>query len=271
MSPYLSTDVPPGDARLLIGSPECPECPECPEGRGSDSAAQQVANRSREKLDPDPRSWVNPTGYPDSLALCVIDSIQSIGVRYTSVGNVLDRYRLYRRESGAEPSTDGVEELLTTFTGVGGTSIWASKIGNQHKTSTRAGAPLKAEAVWAAAQALKQLGVLTAEDLRGTSGEALERTKAAWLGVPGQRSGIAWRYVLMLAGVPGVKPDRMIRRFVAAALSVPLNKVTADVAGDAVTRAANILGVDVKALDHAIWRWQSGRTPPSASGAPATG
>lgn len=65
MSPYLSTDVPPGDARLLIGSPECPECPECPEGRGSDSAAQQVANRSREKLDPDPRSWVNPTGYPD--------------------------------------------------------------------------------------------------------------------------------------------------------------------------------------------------------------
>jgi len=36
--------------------------------------------------------------------------------------------------------------------------------------------------------------------------------------------------------------DRMIRRFVAAALSVPLNKVTADVAGDAVTRAADILG-----------------------------
>jgi hypothetical protein len=45
-----------------------------------------------------------------------------------------------------------------------------------------------------------------------------EQLKQAWLAVPGQRSGISWRYLLMLAGIPEVKPDRMIRRFVADAL-----------------------------------------------------
>jgi hypothetical protein len=46
--------------------------------------------------------------------------------------------------------------------------------------------------------------------------------EAAWRAVPGQRSGITWQYVQMPAGIPGVKPDRMICRFVADALGCPV-------------------------------------------------
>ena len=60
---------------------------------------------------------------------------------------------------------------------------------------------------------------------------------------------------LMLAGVAEVKPDRMIRRFVATALGV------ADV--DPQTAASLLVqvqrgspGVSLRALDHAIWQYQ---------------
>jgi hypothetical protein len=37
----------------------------------------------------DPNLWFTPDGYPDSLALCIIDSIYSTGARYSSVVNVV--------------------------------------------------------------------------------------------------------------------------------------------------------------------------------------
>ncbi|WGJ88050.1 hypothetical protein [Gordonia sp. SMJS1] len=43
-------------------------------------------------------------GYSDGLALCVIDSVQSTGVSYSSVEKVVARYRSYRREQGGDPN-----------------------------------------------------------------------------------------------------------------------------------------------------------------------
>jgi len=43
-----------------------------------------------------------PDGYPDSLALCIIDSIYSTGARYSSVVNVVGRYRDYRTGQGRQ-------------------------------------------------------------------------------------------------------------------------------------------------------------------------
>jgi len=60
----------------------------------------------------------------------------------------------------------------------------------------------------------------------------------------------------MLAGVPGVKPDRMILRFVGEATrSAPSPARAAEL----VTQAAVELGVDPRMLDHRIWQVQSGR------------
>ncbi|WP_235659432.1 hypothetical protein [Mycobacteroides abscessus] len=80
-----------------------------------------------------------PAGYHDGLALCVIDSVQSTGVTYSSVENVVARYRAYRRERSGDPNRDGVAELLGTVDELDGPDGWASRIGNSNRTSSLTG------------------------------------------------------------------------------------------------------------------------------------
>ena len=75
----------------------------------------------------------------------------------------------------------------------------------------------------------------------------------------GQRSGITWHYLQMLAGIPGVKPDRMICRFVADSLGLARRSVTPQFAFEIVTAAAADIGMSPTDLDHAIWQYQRGR------------
>src|SRR4051794_23242079 len=105
-------------------------------------------------------------GYPESLALCVIDSIQSTGPHYTSVVNVVQRYRRYRAGQGARADADGAEALLATFEELGGAAGWAERIGNQNRTYSRKHAPLKAEGIQQAAERLQVLGIDTGTELR---------------------------------------------------------------------------------------------------------
>jgi hypothetical protein len=174
---------------------------------------------------------------------------------------VVARYRAYRREQGGDPNTDGAPELLSTFDELSGPDGWSQRIGNGHRTSTHAGAPLKAAAIQTAALGLTTEGIDTAAGLR----EAAEGTgrlacvETVWRAVPGQRSGITWHYVQMLAGIPGVKPDRMICRFVADALGMPRRAVTVGFAQRIVTAAAAEMGMSPTDLDHGVWLWQRGR------------
>lgn len=89
----------------------------------------------------DPVTFVSPPGY-QGVALCILDSIWSIGVRYSTVENVVARYR----SRGASVETDGPAELLAVFAEVGGAEGFAERIGNYQRTSTRNGV-LKSEAV----------------------------------------------------------------------------------------------------------------------------
>ena len=201
-----------------------------------------------------------PCGYRDGLALCVIDSVQSTGVTYSSVEGVVARYRSYRREQGGEPDLDGVPELLATFNELGGPEGWAKEVGNRNRTSTRGGV-LKAEAIQDAARVLGADGVETTGALVDAAADEmrLDRLRRAWCAVPGQRSGITWHYMQMLAGIEGVKPDRMICRFVADALGLPRRAVTPAFALEIMTVAAKEMGMSPTNLDHAVWQWQRGR------------
>jgi hypothetical protein len=68
----------------------------------------------------------------------------------------------------------------------------------------------------------------------------------------------------MLVGLADVKPDRMVRRFVAGALGRPSQSaVGADEARELVMATAARLGVPPRALDYAMWTYQS-RLAPSA-------
>lgn len=200
-----------------------------------------------------------PKGYREGLALCVIDSVQSTGVTYSSVENVVARYRDYRRSEGGDPNTDGVPELLATFDELDGPDGWAEKIGNGNRTSSRGGV-LKSEAIRDAARVLTAEGIETTVALLGAAEdeERLERLRKAWCAVKGQRSGITWHYMQMLAGIPGVKPDRMVIRFVADSLQRPRRSVTTGFALEILTAAAMEMGISPTDLDHAVWQFQRG-------------
>lgn len=202
-----------------------------------------------------------PDGYPDSLALCIVDSVQSTMVRYPTVEKVVRNYRAYRRDLGGDPNTDSAADLAATFEQLGGHEAWAERISNGNKTSTHKGAPLKAYAIEAEANGLISVGVVTAQDLRSAADDPdeLARVKEAWLKVPGQGPGVTWHYVQMLAGIPGIKPDRMIIRFVANALDLPQKAVTPSFSVDVLTEVASELAMTASELDHAIWNYQRAR------------
>src|SRR4051794_40015810 len=209
----------------------------------------------------DPDLWFQPNGYRGSLALCIIDSIYSTGAHYSSVVNVVRRYRDYRADQGGDANADGTSELLATIDELGGADHWASRIGNRRPTSTAKGAPLKAEAIREVAEALSNLSIRSADELRSAAADvtSLRSAKKAWTATPGQRSGLTWEYALMLAGVPGVKADRMVTRYVARALGRGVEEVSQAEATDLVRRLAQVNGWDVIQTDHAIWRFESGR------------
>lgn len=208
----------------------------------------------------DPDLWFAPDGYPDSLALCIIDSIYSTGAHYSSVVNVVRRYRDARRADGGDADADGVTELLASMEARGGPDDWASTVGNRRPTSTAKGAPLKATAIHGLATGLAGAGVSTADAFRSAVSDSRhDELKALWRSTPGQRSGITWEYALMLMGVPGVKADRMVVRYVACAIGRTTADVPTTKAAELVRRLAQQNGWDVIRTDHAIWRFESGR------------
>jgi hypothetical protein len=205
---------------------------------------------------------LKPRGSPGSLALCVLDAIWSTGVRCTAVEHVIGRYQEHRRGRGADPEQDSLADLLATIDRVGSPEGLAELLGNHQRTATRNGV-LKAEAVAIAARMLASQGINQLGDLRAAiSGDRGVQVEADWRTVPGQRSGISWAYLLLLTGVPRVKPDRMIRRFVADAVQVA--DIGPEDAAQLVTAVQQATpGSSLIALDHAIWRYQHGIRRPA--------
>lgn len=203
----------------------------------------------------DPSVWTTPDGYPNSLALCIIDSIYSTGSHYSSVVNVIERYK----ESGG--ANDGAKALARSIHDAGGARKWATSVAHNLKpANTRPGAPLKAEIIEAAADLMTELDIDTVPDLRSR----LEQSPLdndvirGWKHLPSQSSGVTYNYLLILAGMPSVKPDRMILRFLAHTLGEN-TELDARRAVELITETAKTLNVDPRALDHIAWRAASGR------------
>jgi hypothetical protein len=215
---------------------------------------------SVEALLGDPGSWDTPGGY-DSVGLAMIDAIWSIGVRYQSVQNVIARYRAERLADGHRADADGPREVRRFIEASGGPEGFALRIRNHQRTSSRNGI-LKAEAVLREARLLEREGVAVPADLAGAGEERLQDLQARWSTVPGQASGISWRAFCMLVGLAEVKPDRMIRRYVAAAIGrAGEAAVGVEEARELVMATAAHVGVSPRALDYAIWAYQSARGP----------
>ena len=202
----------------------------------------------------DASEWESPNGYRSSLALCVMDSIWSLGIRYQTVEKVLDRYLKARGHTGLEASQgclDGPRALLgwveALDTGGGSGEAFAGAVQNWNRTSSVNGI-LKAEAVLQACSLLNSMGIDSTGDLLAQSDLVEPRWRTE---IKGQASGISWKYVLMLAGQSGVKPDRMIHRF------MQRMRVDAGMSPeDFVQAIVNGIGredIDATAVDHRIW------------------
>lgn len=213
----------------------------------------------------DPVDWKIPTGYRNSLALCAIDAIWSIGIRYSTVERVLDRYLALRGLGGlkaAQDCTDGPVAFLEWCGGLDGpdkADALADALGNRNRTSSRSGV-LKADAVIEACELLSREGIESTKELL----EHEARLEELWRSeIPGQKSGISWKYLLMLAGQAGVKPDRMIHRFMKRMGAPP--EVTPEQFVDQIVFAVNMPEIDARVVDHRIWTIERSRPPEELS------
>lgn len=221
--------------------------------------ADQLLEAVERDLGKEDARWFDPAGY-QSVALCVLDSVYSTGNRYSSVLGFLDDYRDLRASQGADANTDSASDLIEAIGMAGGTAAFADKTSKRWRTSTKPGAALKADAALDAAKILRRHKVETVADIldqfSDRSVQDASLVKKEWLDIEGQRSGLTWRYFLMLAKVQGVKADRMIVRYVSAAIG---RSVSAAQAGDLIEQVAESMGTTPIKLDHAIWRKESGR------------
>lgn len=209
----------------------------------------------------DPERWFCPDGY-QSVALAILDSIYSTGHRYQGVINLIDQYCKLRKKDGAHPETDTATDLINAFDRWGGVEGFALKTKNRWRTSSQHHAPYKAYAALEAAKILAAHSLETVSDVveRLSERESRERSDIAkeWLAITGQSSGLTWNYFLMLLGIPGVKADRMVTRFVTETLDRPKD-VSAKEASRLVEAVADDLNLNYIQLDHTIWRFKSDR------------
>lgn len=218
-----------------------------------------LATKCRE-LFGDETLWFEVAGYR-SVALCIIDSIYSIGSHYNSVVNVVDRYVAYRAAQGGNAYDDTVEQLVETFQDVGGSDAWADMVCNRKPAHTKEGALLKSEVVFRAAIGLSNLGIQSAKDLerQASTAEGLSALKNSWLRLPSQSSGISFNYFLILAGYQSVKPDRMVLKFLEEHTGLIGRKLGAEKATELISRVAAVYPTEARKLDHIVWRYSSGR------------
>lgn len=166
------------------------------------------------------------------------------------------RFASSREDRGA--GEHGLTDLMAFFDSLGVEGMANTVFQNRQRTSSRSGI-LKSEAVLLYCRALTEAGINTFADF---DQDRCEYAEAMILGLPGQSSGIAFDYFMMLAGDDNlIKPDRMVQRYVANALkldAIPQPRQAAIL----VRLAAKVLRKRGRqwtplSLDHAIWKHQS--------------
>jgi hypothetical protein len=200
-----------------------------------------------------------------SIPLCVIDAVYSIGVRYTGVQAVVARYcekfrlpkvRKNRKHLPRKDEQESITAFYQKIEKIGAESMATKVFCNRQRTSTRSGI-LKADAVQRFARVLLEHKVEYFQDIsRAADDESLEKSI---LSIPGQGSGVSLRYFWMLAGSDEfIKPDRMVLRFLESALSRP---VSVHEAQNLLSGACDLLKKDhpnltPRLLDHEVWKHQ---------------
>lgn len=201
--------------------------------------------------------------YYASLPLCVIDAVFSIGVKYTATKNVVQKYcqyfvlQEYDCESRVEHADHTISNLIENIRSVGVEKAANVIFQNRQRTSSRNGL-LKAEAVLRFAEVLHKNGIDTFADIPAQGISPM--VEAEIEKIPGQKSGLSYRYFCMLAGDDHyAKPDRHVIRFLKRSTG---KQFTISEAQSVLTEVADRLtikhpNISVRLLDHAIWDYMA--------------
>lgn len=142
-----------------------------------------------------------PEDYRHSLALCIIESVQS-HCGHDGVG-VVDRYVAYRRARHEQAVTDGARALLRTFEEAGSSDQWAGKVASYKRRYSATGVPIEARHIQQAAALLYDRRIDSIDDLVATARDqaTLEQIHDAWREACGDDSDLRWSHLLTLAGI----------------------------------------------------------------------
>jgi hypothetical protein len=167
--------------------------------------ARVLANFCSENLRLDGARLANEYFY-QSLPMCVIDAVYSIGVRYEGVQNVVKRYcdyfglREFRQSRDCLPPTSDQQPLtvqIESMNKLGIEKFTQDVFQNRQRTSSRGGI-LKSEAVFHFSTVLHEHGIRFLQDVPAMVMNARLGSKLRQ--IAGQGSGISIRYFFMLAG-----------------------------------------------------------------------
>ncbi len=196
-------------------------------------------------------------GYPH-LALCVVDAVYSIGAKYGGVVKVIDRTCKYLGIDKFDQNNPfSISDFLSVINELTPESLSEKVFKNRQRTSTRNGI-LKSEAVLKFVRVLKNHSVETIQDIRNL--DSLEKLEDDIRKIEGQKSGISFKYFLMLTGYENlIKPDRMIQRFLLNVTEV--KGFSLDNCQRILETVNNILvqkgyNCSPRKLDHIIWDYQ---------------
>lgn len=199
-----------------------------------------------------------------SLPLCVIDAVFSIGAHYTSTRNVVVRYCKEFRIPRIQANKDGYpltsqQQSISDFIRINeeiGTQQMAEKIyKNNQRTSTSSGI-LKAEAALLFARALINQGICYFQEMQKLNRDTFKKEIEE---IPGQGSGISLSYFYMLTGSEAeIKPDRMILRFLESALSRSIKTEESKLLLEEVLESLqpHHPHLNLRLLDNLIWNYQ---------------
>lgn len=201
----------------------------------------------------DPAGWDAPVEFPDSLALCALNSVYSLRASSAAARNVIARYCAFRPTAGTESGP----ELMEAMDSAGGPADFARDI-LRNESKLPGTNRLRPEGIYDGLSRLAALDipVSSAEHLRMAATNGSSSARKAWLSVKGF-GPLAWSYLIMNAGISTeTKPDVMVQRYLARTLGDP-NKLNAGRTRELLQLAAAKFSVEPRDLDRAIWRYES--------------
>ena len=210
--------------------------------------------------------------YYQSLPICIIDAVFSLGVKYGQVENVVchvakvtgwEVFRPHGSNFPVEAKQKTVSDLLKE---IGKHTDPSQKLFNNRgfaNPSAKKTVPTqKADLVHKFAEVLKTHEIETFQDLANYGDpDALDSELCT---LPALKSGIGVRYFRMLAGDENqVKPDRMIQRFIKAGIGQSLDANTSATLIQStcgiLKKTFPALTLTPRLLDHEIWKFQRHR------------